>query len=279
VSAAATAWAWAQPGLAADEKLVLLSLAEDANHKCQCWPSREVLHQRTGLRDELLAAALLNLREHGLVRAEAEAGKSTQYFLRLDQVASGKQRREVAPVEISADAASLVSEAVAYWNAMAARTARGPKEHRLSKVKVVTDTFKRKLILRLKEGGIDGWRRAVDVVEASAHCRGMNGWRASFSYLLQAKGFSKSVNGEWPADYEEASRGGTRTATGPAGRGYERQDGLRGFDAAVRGRAAQEPGLGDGEPPDRRQPEPALGGPQLPLLGRAPVRSGGSGGA
>lgn len=267
MSAAATAWAWAQRGLAADDKLVLLSLAEDANHKAQCWPTRTVLVERTGLREELIAGSLLRLREQRLIFVEEARGAiPTQYFLRLTEFTEPKKRQDVAPVDYSPDVTSQIDEAVTYWAEMARRTKAGPKEHRLAVPRIVTPDMRKKLATRLKSGGLDVWKRAVDAVEHSAWCRGIgSSWRADLSYLLQEKGFAKAANGGWAPDYDEVTRGGTRTAA--PGREYERQDSLRGFDAAVRGGPAEQSGRGDLDEGDRVEHGPAGDRALLPFDG------------
>jgi hypothetical protein len=133
----------------------------------------------------------------------------------------------------------MVNDAIALWNAMAEATLKGNPAHVLPMVRKLNPANRKALALRLAEFGPAGWRTCVEAVYKSAHCRGINdrGWRADISYLLQAKGSNKTVNGGWPADYVEKSNGGQRV--GPSGRGERRQDRLRSLDAAVRGRLGQ----------------------------------------
>lgn len=240
MSAIATAWAWAQT-LPPEELLTLLALAEGANHQAQCWPAKAILQSLTSLGEADLMDALRSLESKGLLRRETQDGASARIFLVLQSAASVTQpaRREVVPFVAPADLTSAMDQAVAVWNEMAKRTAAGHPDHRLAAVRKLNDAAKRKLAGRLKEFGVDGWRVCVESVEKNAHCRGVNDqkWRADFNYLLQPKGSMKAYNGGWPADYEERTHGGQRAGVG--GRGDQRLDSLRGFDAAIRGRLAE----------------------------------------
>jgi uncharacterized protein YdaU (DUF1376 family) len=66
--------------------------------------------------------------------------------------------------------------------------------------KVLNQTRRVSLRLRLKEcGGLDGWAAALDKLEASSLCRGANdrGWVADFDFLLQAKSFTRLMEGRY----------------------------------------------------------------------------------
>lgn len=79
-------WAWAQRGLDASTKLVLMSLADYANDEGECWPGVQAVANRVGLSDRMIQRHVATLREAGLVRVERrerpDGGQgSNRYFL------------------------------------------------------------------------------------------------------------------------------------------------------------------------------------------------------
>jgi DNA-binding MarR family transcriptional regulator len=64
-------------------KLVLLSLADNANNQGIAWPSVTTIAARCGLSRRAVIANLAELEKRGLVRAEKRAGKGTKYTLQL----------------------------------------------------------------------------------------------------------------------------------------------------------------------------------------------------
>jgi uncharacterized protein YdaU (DUF1376 family) len=85
-----------------------------------------------------------------------------------------------------------VSEALKAYAALAERTG-------LPKVEKLTDQRRKKLRSILAEHGIETWRRALAMVEASNHCLGRNdrGWTASLDFLLQPSSFVKVIEGNY----------------------------------------------------------------------------------
>lgn len=68
------------------------------------------------------------------------------------------------------------------------------------KAQALTKTRKAALKARLKEaGGLDGWRVALGKAEASPHLCGQNdrGWTADLDFILQAKSFTKLMEGSY----------------------------------------------------------------------------------
>lgn len=68
----------------------------------------------------------------------------------------------------------------------------------LPKAQLISETRKKKLKLRLEEcGGLEGWRAALDKVKTIPGLQGNNdrGWRADLDFLLQAKSFTKLMEG------------------------------------------------------------------------------------
>lgn len=85
--------------------------------------------------------------------------------------------------------------AVSIWNEMA--TTSG-----LSAIQRLTEPRAKSLKARLIEcGGIEGWRIAIVKVRDSPFLRGENdkGWKADFDFVLQAKSFTKLMEGSYDA--------------------------------------------------------------------------------
>ena len=77
----------------------------------------------------------------------------------------------------------------------------------LAKVQNFNDDRRRKLRRRLAEcGGLEGWSAALAKVECSNFLTGggCEGWRADFDFMLQAKSFTKILEGA----YDDNLRGG-----------------------------------------------------------------------
>lgn len=83
--------------------------------------------------------------------------------------------------------------AVDCWNDIA-------QKHKLPRCQTLTKQRRSALRQRIKEaGGIDGWKTACALVEQSPFLIGENdrGWRASFDFMLQAKSFTKIMEGAY----------------------------------------------------------------------------------
>ncbi len=96
-----------------------------------------------------------------------------------------------APLSVVSPLGEDAVTAVQLWNDLAERIGH-------PKVQVVSKARHRSLVKRLAEcGGLDGWRVALAKVEASAFLRGANdrGWRADFDFMLQAKSFTRVMEG------------------------------------------------------------------------------------
>lgn len=61
------------------EKLVLISLADQANDAGLCWPSVSSIENRTGLSDRAIQKAISSLQENGHLTVHFRAGKSSYY--------------------------------------------------------------------------------------------------------------------------------------------------------------------------------------------------------
>lgn len=96
------------------------------------------------------------------------------------------------------------------WNVTAAKTGL-PVAQRL------TDPRARKLAARLAEcGGIDGWKSALAKLEESAFLTGQKtDWRADFDFMLQAKSFTKLMEGAYDDQPSLANGNGHFNGRGP----------------------------------------------------------------
>lgn len=86
-------------------------------------------------------------------------------------------------------------EALAAWNDLA-------KETGLPKAQVLTETRRKSMRRRLAEcGGLDGWSFALSKIRASPFLLGGNdrGWQADLDFVLQAKSFTKLMEGGYDA--------------------------------------------------------------------------------
>lgn len=82
---------------------------------------------------------------------------------------------------------------------------------------VTGDTRKSKLRQRLSEcGGLSGWVAALEKLEASSFLRGgnANGWKADLDFILQAKSFTKLLEGSY--DDRKPTSSPTRSTSGIA---------------------------------------------------------------
>lgn len=105
-------------------------------------------------------------------------------------------------------------EAVAAYNAVAEKAG-------LPKAQLLTDKRRKSLAHRLQEcGGLNGWKAAMDKVAASAFLTGKKtDWRADFDFCLQAKSFTKIMEGS----YDDKPAPQHKTG------GFSAQDALRGL--------------------------------------------------
>ena len=86
---------------------------------------------------------------------------------------------------------------------------------KIPKAQRLTQTRKSKIKARLKDcGGLEGWKSALEKVEASKFCQGKNdhGWKADLDFLLQETSFTRLMEGRYD---------GTNTATTKTNRAKE----------------------------------------------------------
>ena len=85
---------WRIDWLTPSQKLVLISLADQANDEGVCWPSVKTLGVRTCLSERAIRAALRSLEETGLLETDKRDGRSSYYTV---TPANGAPRQMAPP--------------------------------------------------------------------------------------------------------------------------------------------------------------------------------------
>lgn len=73
--------AWDVAGLTSTQKIVLLSLADQANDDGLCWPSAASTSRRTSLCERATRRAIADLEKAGHISRRIQSGKATFYFV------------------------------------------------------------------------------------------------------------------------------------------------------------------------------------------------------
>jgi hypothetical protein len=73
--------AWDTPGLTASQKIVLLSLSDNANDEGVCWPSMPTMCRRCDLSDRSIQRAILDLEAGGHVTRKERPGRSSVFMV------------------------------------------------------------------------------------------------------------------------------------------------------------------------------------------------------
>lgn len=89
--------AWKLQGLTSTQKLVLLSLADNANDQGECYPSIAQVSTRTCLSERAVRNAIRDLEDMGYVRSVSRLGTSTMYHLSTSPVSDAPPARRAAP--------------------------------------------------------------------------------------------------------------------------------------------------------------------------------------
>ena len=113
----------------------------------------------------------------------------------------GKESKEDTPLtpQSLSDQSAIVSDdcvtAMATWNDLA-------RECGLTVAQVLSEPRRKAIRRRLDEcGGIEGWELALSKIRGSPFLLGKNekGWRADIDFVLQAKSFTKLMEGSYDA--------------------------------------------------------------------------------
>lgn len=89
--------AWRLAGLTPTQKLVLLSLADNANDQGECYPSIAQIAARTCLSIRAVRVAVRSLEDSGIVESAARSGTSTTYLLNVEPRQEMPTRQQVPP--------------------------------------------------------------------------------------------------------------------------------------------------------------------------------------
>ena len=95
-----------------------------------------------------------------------------------------------------------VAKAFSEYNALA-------REVGIPVARMLTPHRKKKLIARLRESGLEGWKEALEAIRASSFCRGgsPSGWKASIDFLLQPTSFCKLIENTYAGSATYNNRG------------------------------------------------------------------------
>ena len=156
------------------------------------------------------ASVTLPEERRGEERKETEFASSTELDFQERDNLNIIPNPTIAPPAAPATPANghdLVSEAVADWNAFAAK-------HSLLRVEKITKSRRAKVGARLKDcGGMDGWRAAIERIGAIPWMLGEpsakypDGWRVSLDSLIGEMFFTKLMEGVYDkASSQDAAR-------------------------------------------------------------------------
>jgi hypothetical protein len=117
----------------------------------------------------------------------------------LPSAISQKEDRDADASLVGGKPLDEIKVAVELWNALAERAGL-PKA-------IKVDRGRRAAIrARLADGGLETWRKALEAVERSGHCRGEGerGWRADIDFVCQPKSWRRLLEGFYRADVTAA---------------------------------------------------------------------------
>jgi len=274
MSIAASAWARKQKTGSATMKAVLIAVADYADEHGCAWPSQKRLAEDTELSARSVRDALAGLQAKGFLRREerkrddgsrasdriilasggaetlAGGGEAASGGVGKDVPGGGEAASPLTTFEPSPEPSmeeehvaaakatgqrAPINEAVSLWNETAQRAG-------FPKAQTINDRRRSAIRARLAEcGGLDGWKIALGKAEASSFCRGdgNRGWVIDFDAFIQAKTFTKLMEGSF--DDRPQSQHPGRRASG------HHHGGARGFDAvpAALAAVARQRGLTD----------------------------------
>lgn len=211
------AWAAKQSPGSSGTKLVLLGLAEcaDRTHHL-AFPSIAALVEFCCLDRKSVIANLSKLEAAGLIadtgRRVGRTGQIKVYQLNLETIPKAEpyQKRNdtgndaKGPKNGTRNKSEPVSEAKASSQRVVDAWNEGAKKHkRVASVRVLDNSRKQQLALRLKEHGEATMLEAVDLFFKSAFLRGDNretNWKPNFDFILQPSTLRKTLEGTYGED-------------------------------------------------------------------------------
>ena len=235
MSVKALTWAFDQVTRLPVDKLVLLALADYADHDGTCFPSQDALAKRAMCSVDTVQRSLSRLIVAGMMsksRRYAATGHRTSdaYALNLHTTSSGLDRNlrhDPKPQSAAKPKPHLDAEtkpqscgvedepSLNRQEEKPPTPSRGPtplealsafedwnataSRCALAQAAKLTPDRQRKIIARLKDYGTDGWSRALANIEKSSFLTGKNdrGWRADLDFLIAPASFSKVHDGTY----------------------------------------------------------------------------------
>lgn len=73
-------------GISSTQKIVLISLADQANDDGVCWPSVRTIEKRTCLSERAVRSSVRQLEELGILKRNERAGRSTYYIINTSKI-------------------------------------------------------------------------------------------------------------------------------------------------------------------------------------------------
>lgn len=111
MSILAMTWAWGLSVLDPSQKIVLLSLADQANDEGYCWPSQQVIAERTSMGERTVRRHINSLSELGLltveVRSSTSGRRSNVYWLNVGFSPEFRQSANLAGCDEPVDDSSV----------------------------------------------------------------------------------------------------------------------------------------------------------------------------
>lgn len=204
------------------EKMVLLCLCDHASDHGVCWPSVLGIARRCSVSDRTVQKAIKALRERGILTWEEASGRAHKFTIdprsiftpenasppkmttETPENASGapenasdepsitiKEPSEDTPPDGDEDFSC--SDFEESWNAIAGECGLPP-------IRKMTNARRRAFEVRKREfPDIEDWKSALRCVQRTKWLHGDNprGWRADADFFLQAKSFTKLVEGSY----------------------------------------------------------------------------------
>jgi hypothetical protein len=202
------------------DKIVLLALADCANDEGHCWPSVASLVRKCSKSERTIQGCIKRLVDEGLLIRREVLGKGCNYTVLPKRTAAPAPRKDSTGADparaqgttdtpaAAADKPSrtITSEAKApelrvidAWNEL-------PKVH---KAKVLDNSRKQMLRLRIKAHGLETMLEAVRLVGRSPFLRGEvgDGRMADINIILQPKTLARVLEGFYGMDEVKAELG------------------------------------------------------------------------
>jgi hypothetical protein len=209
-----------QTDLPPTERLVLLALADCANHEGECWPSIATLVRKTGASERTVQRALRVIEDRKMMQRVVKPGKGVRYFLdprQSDTPADLTPPSECRPTPVNltphprqddtqtiiepsrtvtVEAKASTSRALATTNEAQEPPLRLGEiveawndlasRCGLRAVVKLTDERRRKATLQARRFTLDDWHAVFKAIEASTFLRRTNdrGWRVGFNFIL-----------------------------------------------------------------------------------------------